>query len=72
MSSCPQVREYASVYNELTERCFQSCVYSLSSRELTPQEVSVGGVPVQVNYPRVHPYVSHIMGHAIKWYGCGT
>lgn len=33
-------RQYATVYNELTETCFSSCVHDLGQRRLNEEETS--------------------------------
>ena len=34
------IRQYAAVYNELTETCFTSCVHDLGQRHLNEEEAS--------------------------------
>ena len=33
-------RQYATVYNELTEMCFSSCVHDLGQRQLSSEEAA--------------------------------
>lgn len=40
LSNLSQLREFLSVYNTLTERCFESCVSSLNENELNDKEAS--------------------------------
>uniref|UniRef100_A0AC35U029 Zf-Tim10_DDP domain-containing protein n=1 Tax=Rhabditophanes sp. KR3021 TaxID=114890 RepID=A0AC35U029_9BILA len=38
LENISQLREFLTVYNALTNRCFSACVYDLNSNTLIPEE----------------------------------